>query len=119
MTSWVANALLEVRVGSSLRFSEVDHVGRQLDTADTSSSDLGNSHVALFTPGRSPRVSHDPVALVTITSISDNTDGMIERSSTSRVVEDSGAVSREDTSVSFNEDRNGLLGDGILHGADV
>lgn len=99
--------------------SEVNNVGRALDSTDTSSIDLGHSHVALLTPGSSPRVSHDPVALVSIASISDDTDSMVESSSTSRVVEDTGMVSGEHTSIGFDEDRNGLLGDSLLHSTDA
>ena len=119
MTSWVSSALLEGRVESCGRCSEVDHVGRLLDTADAFSVDLGDSHVALLTPGRSPRVSHDPVLLVAVVSVSDDTDGVIESGTTSRVVEDTRSVGREYASVSFDEDRDRLLGDSSLHGTDV
>lgn len=114
MLAWIQD-----RVDCSCGSSEVDDVGRLLDTADTFSRNLGDSHVAAFTPGRSPRVSHDPVALVAIASVSDDTDGVIESGTTSRVVEDTGMVSGEDASVGFDEDRDGLLGNGSLHGADV
>jgi len=121
MTSWVSSALLDEdgRGGSCERCSEMDDVGRFLDTTNACSVDLGDSHVALLTPGRSPRVSHDPVLLVAVASVSDDTDGVIESGTTSRVVEDTGMVSREDASVSFDEDRDRLLGDHRLHGTDV
>jgi len=80
---------------------------------------LGDSHVAALTPGSSPRVSHDPVALVSIASVPNHTDGVIESRTASGVVEDTRMVTREGASVGFDQDRDGLLGDETLHGADV
>lgn len=117
MTSWVNRLAWLEHI--SCGCSEVDDVGRFLDSADTFSADLGYSHVAGLTPGSSPGVSHDPVALVAVASVADNTDGVIERGTTSGVVEDTGSVSGEDASVGLDEDRDGLLGDSGLHGADA
>jgi len=75
-----------------------------LDTADTKSFDGSDVDVTTFTPASTPGVSDDVVILTVASSVPDGSDGVIELSSALWVVHDSGFVSLERISVSFNGD---------------
>jgi hypothetical protein len=94
-------------------------MGSHLYTTDTFALNLSDSHVAVLTPAFSPRVFHDPVVLATLATVSDHIDSMIEGSSTILVVENSTFVNRRHNFVSLDKDRNGLLSNGSLHGANT
>lgn len=68
-----------------------------LDSADSITSDSGDSNVALFSPGRSPGVSDDPEVFsgLAVSTVSYNSDGVIKSSSTSGVIEDSTLIESE------------------------
>ena len=51
----------------------------QKDTVDTSTiAFVGNSDVAVFSPGGAPRVSDNPVVLAVLRSISDGGDSVVK-----------------------------------------
>jgi len=85
-----------------------------LDTADTKSFDSSDIDVTTLTPASTPGVSNDVVILGSIITPSDGGDGVIELSSALWVVHDSGLVTLERISVSFNSHGGWSLGNGSL-----
>ena len=68
----------------------VDRIG--LDSADADTILDCDSHVAIFAPGSSPRVLHDPMFTVSISSISNNEGGVVSVGSTICRVENTACV---------------------------
>jgi len=88
--------------------------GKRLDSADASSFDGGDLHVAVLTPVGVPGVSEDIVILSAFGAVSDESDCMVECGSTGDIIEDTSLVVLEHGLVSFNGDSDRLLNDGCL-----
>ena len=88
--------------------------GKRLDSADASSFDGGDLHVAVLTPVGVPGVSEDVVILSAFGAVSDKSDCMVECGSTGDIIEDTSLVVLEHGLVSFNGDSDWLLNDGCL-----
>jgi len=82
-------------LGSGLDSSHVD-------TADTFSVNISNSDESRFTPAGTPGVLDNPVVLLSIVSVTNNQDTVVEVSSALSAVEDTTLISLEGTLVGFN-----------------
>ena len=103
----------EISVGERIKWAH-------LDAANTLSINDLDLHVALLAPGGSPGVLEDPVwSASRVSAVTGDEDGVIELGSAFSRVEDTAGVVLEDHLVSFDGDRDWLLGDGGLHLFDV
>jgi len=87
----------------------------ELDSADSgTSSVVGDSHVTRLSPGGTPGVSEDVVALAILRSVSNETDSVVDGGSAGGWVEDSRSIELE-SKLDIDSDGDGLLSKSSLN----
>jgi hypothetical protein len=84
-----------------------------VDTADTFSVNISNSDESRFTPAGTPGVLDNPVVLLSIVSVTNNQDTVVEVSSAVSAVENTTLISLEGSLIGFNGNRDWASVDSI------
>jgi len=101
--------------------SDADPVDNLVHTAGTSAFRHGEFDVTIVTPGGVPGVTDDKVALISIITVTNSEDGVVNLGGAAVVgSDDTALVGLEDLGLGVDGDTDGTLGlDGILDAVDV